>query len=158
MNCFASPFEFEIAAGTPLVIMACSATKRDVAGLVRFTDLYDGPLWRQLRCAGYPVTNIAAISALHGFLDPGRQIESYNIEMDEKRSARICSQSDHVARLIRATKIAGRAIVFGGALYRAVATTAQRREPSLDIAQASGSFLAQRKQLGEFLRATKGVG
>lgn len=150
---YAKPFVFDIDPDLPLLIMACSATKRDVAGDVRFIELYDGPMWRQIRASGFPASNVAAISALYGFLEPGYQIETYDIQMDEKRSARICGLGNHVWRLIQAVRAARGAMVFGGQLYRNVASTAQRVEPELNLSQASGTFLEQRKQLGAWLRA-----
>lgn len=150
---YAKPFVFEIVPDLPLLIMACSATKRDAGGNVRFIDLYDGPMWRQIRASGFPASNVAAISAAYGFLEPGFQIETYDMQMDEKSSALICGQGNHVWRLIKAVRVARGGIVFGGRLYRNVGSTAKRVDPELDLTQASGSFLEQRKQLGAWLRA-----
>jgi len=150
---YAIPFQYPIQAGRPLLIMACSATKRAVTGLVRFTELYDGPMWQQVRASGYPASNIACVSALYGFMEPGHQITAYDREMDEKISVRICGEGNAVWRLAQAVKAAGSAMVFGGALYRAVAQQAKRIEPDLPISEATGSYLQQRKQLGEWLRA-----
>ena len=152
---YPTPFVFDIVKGYPLLILACSSVKRPtVAGsLVRFSDLYDGPMWRQVKSSGYPLSNVAAISALHGFLEPGMAIETYDIEMDEDRCKRICSESCHIHRLSKAVHAAGSAFIVGGALYREVGHAAIRRDPDLEgiISFSSGSYLKQRKQLGEWL-------
>lgn len=155
------PFTFTIEQGVPLLVMSCSDIKRPVGDqLVRFADLYDGPSWRQVKASGFPLHNVAAISALHGFLEPGFAIRSYDRKMDAEISARICGTSDHVARLAAAIRQAGSAYVVGGGLYRALAETAIRVYPELAelVTFATGSYLAQRKQLGVWLRARSAIG
>jgi hypothetical protein len=157
MNAYPKPITFEIRSGLPLLIMSCSEIKRPVEAnaLVRFADLYDGPTWRQVRASGFPLCNVAAISALYGFLEPGFPVETYDRKLDEEISRRICSTGDHVARLAAAVEAAGSAFVVGGQLYRAVAETALRAFPDRlagRLAFAAGSYLQQRKQLGAFLR------
>ena len=156
LSMYAQPFMFDIASGTPLLVMSCSQEKAQVGdALTRIADLYCGPTWQQVRKAGYPLTNVAAISALHGFCEPGYQIRTYDRKMDEDISARMCRESNHVWRLAQAIRAAGSAFVVGGRLYRAMVETAIRIEP--DLAQlvtfATGTYLQQRKQLGEWLRA-----
>jgi hypothetical protein len=154
---YPSPFMFTIEQGLPLLVMSCSDVKRPIApgALVRFCELYDGPSWRQVKASRFALCNVAAVSALYGFLDPGMAIETYDRKMDAEISARICGTSDHVARMARAIRIAGSAFIVGGALYRELAATAIRVYPELAelVTFASGSYLAQRKQLGIFLRA-----
>ncbi len=144
----------------PLLVLSCSADKRavDPAAFVPFSDLYDGPMWRQVRAIGFPVARVCAISALYGFLEPGRIIQTYDRVMDEKRSARMCGEGADVYRFAEAVKVAGGAFVVGGALYQELARRAIAREPELAelVTFARGSYLQQRKQLGEWLRAQTG--
>lgn len=138
----------------PLMIMSCSDVKNQVDGFKPFTDHYAGPMWQQLRAANFPIERIAAISALYGFLEPGRKIHTYNVKMDEERCRRICGTGDSVACLAKAVHQAGSAVVFGGQMYREIALTAERWDKTLagKVEYATGSYLAQRKQLGEWLR------
>lgn len=151
------PFVFSIEAGRPLLVMSCSSTKRQVAAgeLVRFAELYDGPTWRQVRASRFPLSNVAAISALYGFLEPGMAIETYDRKMDDKAAARICTTSNHAWRLEQAIRQAGAAFIVGGALYRQLGETVLRLAPDLApvVTFASGSYLQQRAQLGTWLRA-----
>lgn len=140
----------------PLLVLSCSEVKRpvDPRAWVPFTELYDGPMWRQVRVAGFPFASVAALSAAYGFLAPGETLQWYDCKMDEKRSARFCSQGNDVARLAQAIRGAGSAFVVGGHLYQAIARRAIAREAELAelVTFAAGSYLQQRKQLGEFLR------
>jgi hypothetical protein len=151
------PFTFQIEQGRPLLVMSCSSTKREVVAgdLVRFAYLYDGPTWRQVRASGFPLTNVAAISALYGFLEPGMAIETYDRKMDDKAAARICTTSNHAWRLEQAVRQAGSAFIVGGELYRQLGETMLRHAPDLAdrVTFATGSYLAQRKQLGTWLRS-----
>jgi hypothetical protein len=150
------PFVFPIEQGRPLLVMSCSSTKRDVVAgdLVRFAYLYDGPTWRQVKASGFPLTNVAAISALYGFLEPGMAIETYDRKMDDKAALRISTTSNHAWRLEQAVRQAGSAFIVGGALYRQLGETMLRHAPDLAgvVTFATGSYLAQRKQLGAWLR------
>lgn len=154
------PVTFAPIPGRPLLVLSCSEVKRPApAGAwLRFIELYDGPMWRQVRAAGFPSANVVAISALYGVLDPGMPIQTYDAVMDEKRSARHCSTGCSVARLARHIRAAGAAFVVGGGLYQELARTAVRLDPELAelVRFASGSYLQQRKQLGEFLRGASG--
>jgi hypothetical protein len=153
---FPNPVTFPIARGKPLLVMSCSATKRPAGAneWLRFADLYIGPMWQQVHASKYPLTNVAAVSALYGFLEPGMPINTYDRVMDEKIAHSICHTSNHVARFHDATMIAGSAFVVGGQLYQELAKTAIRWRPALGelVTFASGSFLQQRKQLGQWLR------
>lgn len=152
---YAQPFQFTPDPARPLLVAACSKVKREASGLVRFGDLYDGPTWRDIRASGFPMANVAAISALHGFMEPGTQIETYDRVMDDKISARICGTGNDVWRLGQMVQAHPETFVLGGALYQEIARTVARVWPNTTsrIVYASGSFLAQRKQLGEWLRA-----
>jgi hypothetical protein len=119
-------------------------------------DVYNGPLWQQVKASDFPMTNVAAISALYGFLEPGHPIESYDRKMDDKRIWELLSTSNHGARFERMVRGCGGAFIVGGSLYRQWADgVLSRYAPELRgvVAFASGSYLEQRKQLGEWLRA-----
>jgi hypothetical protein len=149
-------FHLDVAPGRPLLVLGCSQTKvpTDKFEFVRFLKLYDGPMWKQVKAAGYPIESVSAISALYGYLEPGMKIETYDVKMDEERRDRMCSTSNHVYCFARDVRIAGSAFVVGGGMYQELARTAIRHYPELEpmVTFASGSFLAQRKQLGEWLR------
>ena len=155
MMAYPTPFLFTIEPGRPLLIMSCSDVKRPTKPyeLVRFADLYAGPMWLQVKASGFPLTNVAAVSALYGFLEPGMAIETYDRMMDEKTSERFCSTSDHVYRMAEAIKAAGSAFFVGGKLYRElVYRTIQVYRDTPSVTFAEGTYLQQRKQLGAWLR------
>lgn len=139
-----------------LLILSCSETKRALpAGCRRapFANVYDGPMWRQVKAAGFPLDHVAAISTLYGFLEPGDAIELYNVKMDDEHCRRIIGESCHVHRLAMAIERAGRAYVFGGTMYQDIVRAAIRYRPAIAnmVTFARGSFLEQHKQLGELL-------
>lgn len=145
-----------------LIILSCSETKRAPATRrAPFFDVYDGPMWRQVKAAGFPRERVAAISALYGFLDPSQwsQIELYNVKMDEERCRRIIGEGGHVHWLAEAIAKAGGAYVFGGSLYQEIVRAAIRYRPELEplVTFARGTFLEQRKQLGELLERGRGL-
>lgn len=138
----------------PLLILSCSDVKRPLTGWHPFADIYDGPMWRQVRASGFPMMDVAAISALHGFMKPGQLIEVYDRVMDKRRSHDMCHTGDDAWRLCCEVKKRPRgAMIFGGELYRELARVAKRVWSDLEIDEATGSFLEQRKRLGEWLRA-----
>ncbi len=153
---YATPFQFSIEPGRPLLVLSCSEMKAAVGEeqLVRFGELYTGPLWQQVKAAGYPMTNVAAVSALYGFLEPGFQIRTYDRKMDEKISRRICCEGNAPALFAQAVRTAGSAYVVGGKMYRELAETAMRMWPELvpQVTLAEGSFLQLRAQLGKWLK------
>lgn len=150
------PFRFDIEPGLPLLILSCSERKRPTRSheFVRFIELYDGPTWQQVRASGYPATNVAAISAMGGFLEPGWPIQTYDKKMDEDSAHWFVRFSDHTYRLAKCVEKAGSAFVVGGLLYQSIARAAELQRPSIvpRMSYASGSYLAQRAQLGEWLR------
>lgn len=140
----------------PLLILSCSATKLGAAGELRpFGEIYDGPLWRDVKRAGFPLARVAALSAAHGFLEPCHPIRLYDQKLDEERARWFARTGDHRARLAQAIEAAGEAFVVGGKLYRAIAEAAIEQRPAIAglVTFARGSFLEQRKQLGAWLRA-----
>jgi hypothetical protein len=150
------PLTFTPAAGRPLLIVGCSKTKLAVSKdqLVRFGDLYAGPMWLQIKAAGYPMTNVAAISALHGFLLPGMPIRTYDRVMDAKIADALC-RSGGPFQIASTIEAAGSAFVVGGMLYRSIVEAAITAEPSIAdrVTFATGSFLKMRGQLARFLKS-----
>jgi hypothetical protein len=146
-----------------LLILSCSQEKAPVppGASTHFFDLYDGPMWRQVKGAGFPRAKVAALSALYGFMEPDYPavLQSYDTKMDEERSARLCNTSCHVARLAQLVRAHGAAFIVGGKLYQEIARTAERITPELAprLTYAAGSYLEQRKQLGAWLRAQLGT-
>ena len=63
-----------------LLILACSATKRQHDGYMPAIDRYDGPLWQTVRChAGdRKMLKITVLSARYGFLDSRSPIQNYD--------------------------------------------------------------------------------
>jgi hypothetical protein len=114
-------------------------------------------MWQQVNAAGIDRDRVACVSALYGFMEPDHPaiVQPYERKMDEESAAAICGTSNHVWRLAQCVLAHGSAYVVGGALYRRVAETAERLYPELAgrITYATGTYLEQRKQLGEWLRA-----
>lgn len=149
------------------LILGCSATKAAIAPDqdVEFFDLYAGPMWLQVKAAAFDRDRVAALSAQYGFLEPRREIRTYNARMDERvcrghpigrnrtRADLFITYGNDLSRL--AAWIAGeRCVVFAGAEYRRIVEAASARfpEPCALVELAGGSFLEQRKRLGQELR------
>jgi hypothetical protein len=66
-----------------LLILACSATKREDAKYLPAIQRYDGPLWRTLRAAdpGGGLAKVAFLSAHLGFRSADTPIEMYDARM-----------------------------------------------------------------------------
>ena len=145
--------------GLPLLILACSKTKNnfDEAPALswrRFHELYAGPLWEDVKRSGFPLGNVAALSALHGYLEPGWPIRPYDHEMDIDQSRNFQRTGCHRSRLAKDADAHGRVFVVGGRDYRAIAEAAELlMHPGTKVEYATGSYLAQRKQLNAWLRS-----
>jgi hypothetical protein len=72
-----------------LLILACSATKRDGPKYMPAIDRYDGPLWRTLRAADPhgEKAQVAFLSARLGFREANTPIEIYDARMTETIAA-----------------------------------------------------------------------
>lgn len=138
-------------ADEPLLIVACSATKRETTTPQPITEVYDGPMWKQIRKAGIDAGRVAALSAEHGFLPPHSQITTYDRAMTADRVAQLAQ--DDGAQLATTLERHGRALVFGGELYRSLVARLLRSRPDLvaKLTFATGSFLKQRAQLSAAL-------
>jgi len=136
----------------PLILMPCSAIKRPVTVPTRFVDVYDGPLWQQVRT--YPADAIAAISAKHGLLMPGALIEPYDRLMDEQRLMQIINDGTTIKNLGALTERHGLLLlVVGSELYKFVGLSILGQRPDLinHVRFACGSYLQQRHALKQFL-------
>jgi hypothetical protein len=77
-----------------LVVLGCSATKTNPAGVVPAISLYDGPTFRVLRSFlrdyRWPTDlSIAVLSAKYGLIGAVTQISTYNKRMTERRAAQL---------------------------------------------------------------------
>jgi len=139
----------------PLLILPCSEVKRPAEPdeWFKFADLYDGPTWRQWRASGFPRSNVAAISALYGYLEPGMAICTYNRRMDGDRLQSFMRVGDHVGRLAADLRRVPSAFCLGSALYCELVRHTEHVYPELrgKVAYASGTYLQQRRQLREWL-------
>jgi hypothetical protein len=72
-----------------LLILACSATKRDGADRMPAIERYDAPLWRTLRAVDPhgEKAKVAFLSAHLGFRAASTPIEMYNARMTEPMAA-----------------------------------------------------------------------
>ncbi len=71
-----------------LVILACSATKRDGPDYMPAIERYDGPLWKTLRAANPDgrYAAVAFLSAHLGFREASTTIELYDARMTQDRA------------------------------------------------------------------------
>ena len=67
----------------PLLVLACSATKRPDPGRIPARHRYDGPLWRTLRATDPDdrLARVAFLSARFGFRDARTEIEGYDARL-----------------------------------------------------------------------------
>lgn len=137
----------------PLLLVSCSATKRPTVGPVPFVELYDGPMWRQVRASSVASSAVAALSAEHGYLAPDSAVVKYDRQITEARVDELAAAGG--AALVDAIEQNDDVRVFGGELYRRLVRTALAGRPDLldRVTFATGSFLKQRRQLGETLRS-----
>lgn len=124
----------------PLLILACSATKRRPRDPVSAYELYDGPAYRVLRASSWPGPEgpdcrVMILSAEHGLISAWHDIEHYDRRMDEARAAELSIVHDEDAlmwdlfgRFLRDSRRdewaeqfpTSEVFVWGGGLYRQV--------------------------------------
>jgi hypothetical protein len=133
---------------TPLFLLSCSSVKTASSGSLPIAELYDGPIWRQAK-RNLPHAKIAALSARHGILEPGSEIEPYDQLMDEDRLLQIANDPAQIAKLVELAREHGKIIIVGGELYKLFALSIVARFPALleSIHFACGSYLQQRHAL-----------
>ena len=63
-----------------LLILACSATKREDGGYMPAIDRYDGPLWQTVRshAGDRKMLKVAVLSARYGFIDSRSPVQNYD--------------------------------------------------------------------------------
>ncbi len=133
----------------PLLILGCSATKKVVNGPTPFLDVYDGPIWQQVRSAKYPRDKVAVLSAEHGLLEPGTAIENYDRVMTEDRLVEFVNDPVMMQRFVDLVDKHGSAIVVGGELYKLFSLGLAAMRPRLigKVRFVLGSYLQQRHGL-----------
>lgn len=154
---YPQPFHYQIDSRFPLLVVSCSSVKRDDTGddLVRFIDLYDGPFWRQIKASDFPRSNVAAISGLYGFLEPGMAIRTYDRMLSADSCRRLCRQGNNISVFTKTVRKAKGCFVVGGELYRQLPLVATYAFPDIAplVSFAEGTFLQQLKQLRLWLEA-----
>jgi hypothetical protein len=139
-----------------LLIMGCSQVKRQAEGPVPFVELYDGPIWKQAR-NNLPASNIAVLSAEHGFLPPLTEIEAYDRVMDEGRLVDLLNSPHERAKFKMLVAEYDEVIVLGGELYKllSLALIAMGMSSVSKIKFACGSYLKQRAALNQYVQMWK---
>jgi hypothetical protein len=138
--------------------MACSAVKRTVDTPTPFVDVYDGPIWQQVR-KHWPSSHIAVLSAKHGLLRPGEKIEPYDVQMTEQRLLEIIHDEKQLHEFADLVREYGKVIVVGGELYKLFAlyfTSILYPELGDRVHFACGTYLQQRGALGTLFNGDNG--
>lgn len=137
-----------------LFIIACSQAKKATEGPAPFTEVYDGPLWRDLRRANVPRHRIAALSARYGFLAPGASIVAYDQVMTWERVAELAAEPHQLAAIRDHAQQHGRVCVVGSRLYRHLVDLALDLQlaPAVTVRPIGGSILQMRGDLNGLLR------
>lgn len=135
-----------------LLIIACSATKRQAEGRVAAVDLYDGPSYRILRPRMTHGLVVLVISAEHGAIDGGHYITTYDRMMTPERGDYL-KRTGKLGRLTMMLSLPWESIhVHGGKHYRAVLPMAKLEQ--LGASVSSGGIGQQLGQLKAWLERT----
>lgn len=108
-----------------LIVMACSATKRDDPGELPAIDRYDGPMWRTLRAALAELPDdrrpeVWFLSARYGFHPASLPIVNYDGVLSEARARDLLRMpSSNHAGFAEEFRRHDRVLFAGGLLYRA---------------------------------------
>lgn len=162
-----------------LILMACSATKRDVGdGLphgVPLSELYDGPTWQTLRVhmgPDYP-RNVVVLSGRYGIVPAGQNVLPYEGRLSTQQATELIRggilgrQGDGMSPLaVMGARAAGPwqgVIVCAGENYRRVflALLQQLRQwgaldPLAPLLVTHGGIGEQRSQLGRWVDQLRG--
>lgn len=112
-----------------ILVLSCSATKRQDSDLLPALTRYDGPAYRIVRqyrdCierGAHPGLRVLILSAEHGILGSTSPLHDYDRKMDRARAAELIAAHRWRAEWMRELLLhEGRnCLVFGGALYRHV--------------------------------------
>ena len=168
-----------------LVLMACGIKKRDTDKAVPLYELYEGPLWQDLRTKGQkllePKNNVYVLSGKYGFISSWAPAKPYEEKISsqkvdaliergvlgqERNSKGMVIGSTPYAEVHRSEHRGGpysQVIIYGSNDYRrgfnAIVTQLQETGVIADgapIVATEGTILQQRKQFNEFLRAVTG--
>lgn len=110
--------------GGRLLVMACSARKRDRP--LPAINLYDGSAYRVLhkRNTGFARVPVVILSAEHGLILSTRVLSPYDRKMDPERAAQMMTRSARAAAMELIAKMSGapfsEIFCHGGELYRQV--------------------------------------
>jgi len=150
-----------------LLIMGCSASKRQDAAPMPAIDRYDGPMWRTLRArlAELPAAREAiqfgqlrlmVLSARCGFIAADTEILDYDLRLTAGLAGRLARNPTAQFQMIPGMVDDAEAVLFaGGELYR---TTMWRASGGnlrnlMKITETDGAGIGhQRAQLGAWLR------
>lgn len=150
-----------------LLCMPCGEAKLDRAAPAG--ELYQGPMWQTLRqhqpAGGLP--NMLVLSAKYGMVDQAEVLQTYDQRLTPERAAELrrdmVANAEALKRALAATDI-NEIMLVGGADYRAVMAEAIAElmangaiRPGPRVNAVEGSFLQQRKALGEYLRWLPGA-
>lgn len=103
-----------------LLIIACSARKRQVSNSVPAIELYDGPAFQVLRKRirvkdGQPI--IWVLSAKHGLIRGNQRIYGYDVKMNKKRAGEIRNQVQSFIECFAPTDRFHRIFIWAGKDY-----------------------------------------
>lgn len=104
-----------------ILILACSATKRNDAGLMPALYRYDGPAFRTLRANTEPGAgpSVFILSARYGLIGEIDEIRDYDERMTRHRAAALVNgTAAKLEELEAAGKLAGEILFYGGEDYR----------------------------------------
>jgi hypothetical protein len=149
-----------------LIILACSATKREKPEPMPAIDRYDGPMWRTLRARlndlpearqalASGALRIMAMSARYGFIPADVAIPDYDIRMTPARAAKMARDPSCDFQLIADLVKSAEAVLFaGGEVYRDAMWTASGASlwSLMKITETDGGGIGvHRAQLGDWL-------
>ena len=164
-----------------MVLMPCAAAKIATDRPVPLFELYNGPLWQDLRANGADLTsNVFVLSGKYGFCSSWVHGRPYEEKISRQKVDEIIARGIHAltppskpgtmpgmsifATVQRWGKPYTQVIVSGSGDYRRgfdaiidQLLEAGVIQPGAPIAAAEGSILQQRKQFNEFLRAAQGI-
>lgn len=87
-----------------VLVMSCSASKVPQMGPAPAMQVYDGPMWRDLRrwVKAHPVDaavhlEVWVLSAKHGLIPAQTKIEDYNLKMTAERAAELVRNREQIA-------------------------------------------------------------
>lgn len=137
-----------------LLIIACSATKRQVSGRVPAIELYDGPAYRILRPRMQHGLVVLIISAEHGAIDSEKLIETYDRLLTPERAAYL-NRSYKLGRATMLASLPWDAIhVHAGKTYRDALPMKRLIEAGATV--GTGGIGQQLGQLKAWLERTAG--